>query len=302
MKRAEVRLSCVMMAGLSVSFASVIWFIGRPNVHLCRARQMMYALGFTLCMSCVLVKAFRTFLAFLPFGQLTSRRLHKLYKPLVIVIVITSLQGVICLLWLIFDSPDVDDTPPQPQSMTHLIHCREGHTYIGFGVMLSYIALLALIGFLLAFKGRKVPQEFSETGNIIFSMLMYLFIWVCFIPVYIINNESSTTVQTSAILVSSYGIIFCHFSPKCYQVLLKSNTETLERILNKWRAISSPKHDVVTEMNIDFPRVTVSAEKSDSFIISSTSPTVCSSGTLCISAYTTLVKKRKMTRTRSISC
>ncbi|KAJ4929363.1 hypothetical protein JOQ06_004972 [Pogonophryne albipinna] len=302
MKRAEVRLSCVMMAGLSVSFVSVIWFMGKPNVHLCRARQVTYALGFTLCMSCVLVKAFRTFLAFLPFGQLTSRRLHKLYKPLVIVIVITSLQGVICLLWLIFDSPDIDDTPPHPQSMTHLIHCREGHTYIGFGIMLSYIALLALIGFLLAFKGRKVPQEFSETGNIIFSMLMYLFVWVCFIPVYIKNNESSTTVQTSAILVSSYGIIFCHFSPKCYQVLWKSNTETLERILNKWRAISSPKHDVVTEINIDFPTVTLSSEKSDSFIISSTSPTLCSSGTQCISSYTTLVTKRKMKRKRSISC
>ncbi|XP_010795982.1 olfactory receptor CB1 [Notothenia coriiceps] len=302
MKRAEVRLSCVMMAGLSVSFASVIWFMGKPNVHLCRARQVMYALGFTLCMSCVLVKAFRTFLAFLPFGQLTSRRLHKLYKPLVIVIVITSLQGVICLLWLIFDSPDIDDTPPRPQSMTHVIQCREGHTYIGFGIMLSYIALLALVGFLLAFKGRKVPQEFSETGNIIFSMLMYLFVWVCFIPVYIMNNESSTTVQASAILVSSYGIIFCHFSPKCYQVLWKSNTETLERILNKWRAISSPKHDVVTEINIDFPRVTLSSEKSDSISISSTSPKLCSSGTLCISSYTTLVTKRKMTRKRSISC
>ncbi|KAK1889133.1 G-protein coupled receptor family C group 6 member A [Dissostichus eleginoides] len=302
MKRAEVRLSCVMMAGLSVSFASVIWFMGKPNVHLCRARQVMYALGFTLCVSCVLVKAFRTFLAFLPFGQLTSRRLHKLYKPLVIVIVITSLQGVICLLWLIFDSPDIDDTPPSPQSMKHVIHCREGHTYIGFGIMLSYIALLALVGFLLAFKGRKVPQEFSETGNIIFSMLMYLFVWVCFIPVYIMNNESGTTVQASAILVSSYGIIFCHFFPKCYQVLWKSNTETLERILNKWRAISSPKHDVVTEINIDFPRVTLSSEKSDSFIISSTSPKLCSSGTLCISSYTTLVTKRKMARTRSISC
>ncbi|XP_034006464.1 G-protein coupled receptor family C group 6 member A isoform X2 [Trematomus bernacchii] len=305
MKRAEVRLSCVMMAGLSVSFASVIWFMGRPNVHLCRARQVMYALGFTLCMSCVLVKAFRTFLAFLPFGQLTSRRLHKLYKPLVIVIVITSLQGVICLLWLIFDSPDIDDTPPSPQSMTLVIQCSEGHTYIGFGIMLSFIALLALVGFLLAFKGRKVPQEFSETGNIIFSMLMYLFVWVCFIPVYIMNNESGTTVQASAILVSSYGIIFCHFSPKCYQVLWKSNTETLEKILNKWRAISSPKHDVVTEINIDFPRVTLSSEKtqkSDSFITSSTSPKLCSSGTLCISSYTTLVTKRKMARTRSISC
>ncbi|XP_056284933.1 G-protein coupled receptor family C group 6 member A [Pseudoliparis swirei] len=241
MKRAEVRLSCVMMAGLSVSFASVICFMGKPSVHLCRARQVMYAMGFTLCVSCVLVKALRTFLAFLPFGQLTSRRLHKLYKPTVIVIVLTALQGIICILWLVFDSPDIDPTPPPPQSMTKLIQCSEGPTYIGFGIMLVYIALLAMMGFLLAIKGRKVPQEFSETGYTIFSMLMYLFVWVCFIPVYITNNEHASPVQASAILVSTYGIIFCHFLPKCYEALCGSKTETLQRVLRRWEVVSDPK-------------------------------------------------------------
>lgn len=268
MKRAEVRLSCIMMTGLSVSFASVICFMGKPSVHLCRARQVMYALGFTLCVSCVLVKAYRTFLAFLPFGQLTSRRLNKLYKPTVIVIVITALQGIICLLWLIFDSPDIDPTPPSPQSMIKLIQCSEGPTYIGFGLMLVYIALLALLGFLLAVKGRKVPQEFSETGYIIFSMLMYLFVWVCFIPVYITNNENASPVQASAILVSTYGIIFCHFLPKCYEALRGSKTDTLESILRRWRVISSRKVDLVTDIHI--PEMNTSSVTSNRFSITST--------------------------------
>ncbi|KAM4633788.1 olfactory receptor CB1 [Polymixia lowei] len=240
MRRAEVRLSCVMMTGLAVSFASVICFMGKPNVHLCRARQVMYAMGFTLCVSCILVKAFRTFLAFLPFGQLRHRRLNRLYKPPIIVAVVTLLQVIICTLWLIFDSPDVDRTPPKPQSMDRIIRCNEGSTFIGFGIMLSYIALLAFVGFLLAFKGRKVPQEFSETGYIIFSMLMYLFVWVCFIPIYIIKTGEGAFVQASAILVSTYGIIFCHFLPKCYEALRGSNEDTMERILRRWRTVTSP--------------------------------------------------------------
>ncbi|XP_071334441.1 olfactory receptor CB1 [Trachinotus anak] len=273
MKRAEVRLSCVMMAGLAVSFASVVCFMGRPTIHLCRARQVMYAMGFTLCVSCILVKAYRTFLAFLPFGQITNRRLHRFYKPPVIVIVITTLQGIICLLWLILDSPHIDDTPPSPQSMTNIIQCSEGDTYIGFATMLSYIALLALVGFLLAFKGRKVPQEFSETGYIIFSMLMYLFVWVCFIPVYITNREKGTPVQASAILVSSYGIIFCHFLPKCYEALWGSKSDTLERILRRWRVISSPNLDseAGSETYIDVPAMNISSQRNDRFSISSTS-------------------------------
>ncbi|TMS12595.1 G-protein coupled receptor family C group 6 member A [Larimichthys crocea] len=280
MKRAEVRLSCVMMLGLAVSFASVICFMGEPSVHLCRARQLMYAMGFTLCVSCILVKAYRTFLAFLPFGRITNRRLHKLYKPPVIIFLITILQGIICLLWMIFDSPHIDRTPPPPESMKKVMQCSEGTTFIGFGIMLAYIGLLALVGFLLAFKGRKVPQEFSETGYIIFSMLMYLFVWACFVPVYIINRENATTVQASAILVSSYGVIFCHFLPKCYEAIWESKTDTLESILRRLRARTNPDFDSEIEVGINTPGMSTLSESSGRISTSSTTTILRSSGTL----------------------
>lgn len=275
MKRAEVRLSCVMMGGLAVSFGSVFFFMGKPNLHFCMARQVMYAMGFTLCVSCILVKAYRIFLAFLPFGQMTNRRLHKLYKPPVIITIITTVQGIICLLWLIFDSPDIDPTPPSPQSMKKIVQCCDGVTYVGYGIMLSYIALLAFIGFLLAFKARKVPHKFSETGYIIFSMLMFLFVWVCFIPVYITNKEEGTAVQASAILVSNYGIIFCHFLTKCYEALWGSKTDTVERILRS--VIASPTLHSESESNIDIPGVTTCSPKTERFSISSTSTILKSS-------------------------
>ncbi|KAJ3594742.1 hypothetical protein NHX12_004049 [Muraenolepis orangiensis] len=55
------------------------------------------------------------------------------------------------------------------QTMVIVLQCNEGSNW-GFGLMLSYIALLASICFLLALKGRKVPQRFNDTGYIIFSM------------------------------------------------------------------------------------------------------------------------------------
>lgn len=273
MKRAEVRLSCVMMVGLAVSFASVFCFMGKPTVYLCCARQLMYAIGFTLCVSCILVKAFRFFLAFLPFGQMTNRLLHKLYNPPVIVAIITALQLIICILWMIFDSPYVEGSPPSTQSMKKIIQCREGTTYIGYGMMLGYIGLLAFINFLLAFKGRKVPNEISETGYVIFSMLMYLFVWVCFIPVYITNYKIGTIVQASAILVSTYGVIFCHFLPKCYETLWKLKSDTLETILERNLSLTS-------ESTIDMfnPRMTLSSQRTDRFSVSSTTTILKSEG------------------------
>ncbi|KAM7394932.1 hypothetical protein PAMA_006596 [Pampus argenteus] len=114
---------------------------------------------------------------------MTHRRLHKLYKPPVIIIVITTLQGIICLFWLVFDSPDIDNTPPSPQSMKKVLQCSE---------------------------------------------------------VYITNTEERTSVQASAILVSSYGIVFCHFLPKCYEALWGSKTDTLEQILRRGFSRKNP--------------------------------------------------------------
>ncbi|XP_041951860.1 G-protein coupled receptor family C group 6 member A-like [Alosa sapidissima] len=233
-RSANYLMSCFMMVGLVVSFGSVILFMDEPSIHHCRTQQMMYALGFTLCVSCILVKAFRTFLAFMAFDPIRRDRLNKLYKPVIIMVLATSVQGFICLYWLIFDTPHVDPTPPSNQSMEHILQCSEG-SKVCFVVMHSYVALLAFICFLLAFKGRRVPQDFNETGVIIFSMLIHLFVWLCFIPIYMTKNESRPIVQASAILVSNYGIIFCLFVPKGYGAIRgRHMTEEMRARLRKF--------------------------------------------------------------------
>ncbi|KAJ8271015.1 hypothetical protein GJAV_G00121810 [Gymnothorax javanicus] len=197
--------------------------------------QAMYALGFTLCVSCILVRAFRTFLAFLrDMGR--QHRLRKLYKPHVIIILVTIGQGLICIFWLVFDSPEVKIFE---RNFEKWLQCTEGMG-VGFAIMHGYIALLALVCFLLAFKGRKVPHIFNDTGNIIFSMLIYLFVWVCFIPIYISMNKiyERSIVQASAVLASCYGIIFCHFVPKCYIALCRRKKNDRAELDRKLRIYS----------------------------------------------------------------
>ncbi|RXN06140.1 G- coupled receptor family C group 6 member A-like protein [Labeo rohita] len=232
-KKADNTMSCFMLLGLTVSFVSVIMFIGKPNWHLCRAQQAVYGLGFTLCVSCILVKAFRTFLAFMAFDPHNQHRLKKLYKPLINLVLLTGGQGIILLFWLVFKSPFPDLKWPRTGMLKYIV-CDEG-TIVGFAVMHGYIALLAFICFFLAFKGRKVPNDFNDTGVIIFSMLIHLFVWLCFIPIYIDRNQTDQRhiVQASAILASNYGIIFCHFLPKCYIVLWELSENSRATILSR---------------------------------------------------------------------
>uniref|UniRef100_A0A8C9QYF2 Olfactory receptor C family, b1 n=1 Tax=Scleropages formosus TaxID=113540 RepID=A0A8C9QYF2_SCLFO len=228
---AREKLYYTMMASLLVSFGSVVLFMGEPNVHICRARQTMYGLSFTLCVSCILVKALHTFV--------NSSSFDRNLKPIAIIVVFTTVQVLICTFWLVFDSPRVE-TIPLDQNMIIWLQCNEGQG-VGFGIMLSYIGLLAFICIWVAFKGRKVPHRFNETGYIIFSMVIYLLVWICFIPIYVTKNEHRSDVQASAILVSNYGIIFSHFLPKCYMILCKKNETTRDIMPNQSSEFSSSR-------------------------------------------------------------
>lgn len=220
-KQAGGYIVVLVMVGLALSYTSVIIFIGKPTDHKCRARQVLYGLGFTLTVSCILVKALRTFVAFLP--RYRQHSVKKFYKPPIIIGSCTFIQVIICIFWLVFDSPSVEYLTSN-ETMEITVQCIEG-SGMGFGFMLCYIALLALICFILAFKGRKVPQRFNETGHIILSMLIYLFVWVCFTPIYVARIVERYSIQAAAILVSSFGIIFCHFAPKWYMALCKKKDE-----------------------------------------------------------------------------
>uniref|UniRef100_A0A667ZUV0 G-protein coupled receptors family 3 profile domain-containing protein n=1 Tax=Myripristis murdjan TaxID=586833 RepID=A0A667ZUV0_9TELE len=261
-KVAGGKLCFVMIAGLVVSFSAVVLFVGRPNDHICRSRQTMYGLGFTLTVSCILVKAFRTFLAFLG-DRNQQHMLNKFYNPPVIIICGTAIQGLICLFWLVFDSPKLERRIRR-QTMTIELQCIEGSNW-GFCIMLSYIALLAIICFILAFKGRKVPQRFNETGYIIFSMIIYLFVWICFIPIYVTKIQQRSAVQASAIVVSNFGIIFCHFFPKCYMILCKKKKDiSSQAYLNSIRIYS------INSMSKELPDISLdSGEGSLDTVVSS---------------------------------
>ncbi|XDV43666.1 hypothetical protein PO909_012107 [Leuciscus waleckii] len=245
-KQAGGNMCFVIMAGLALSYTSVILFIGKPNVHICRGRPILYALGFSLTVSCILVKALRTFVSFLrPYRREHVRRF---YNPPVIITCSTLIQVLICIFWMIFDSPAVE-TIQSDQSMLIMVQCNEG-SGIGFAIMLCYIALLAFICFLLAFKGRKVPQRFNETGHIILSMLVYLFVWVCFTPVYIAKINECYSIQAAAILVSCYGIIFCHFAPKWYMALCKKKEE-----ISREAYIAKANNHIIDSIDCDIPEI-----------------------------------------------
>ncbi|XP_038196764.1 G-protein coupled receptor family C group 6 member A [Arvicola amphibius] len=226
----------VMLTCHTLNFASTGFFIGEPQDFACKTRQTLFGVSFTLCVSCILMKSLKILLAF-SFDPKLKTLLKCLYRPVPIVLTCTGVQVLICTLWLVLAAPVVEENISLPRVI--ILECEEG-SVLAFGTMLGYIAVLAFLCFIFAFKGRKLPENYNEAKFLTFGMLIYFIAWITFIPVYATTfGKYLPAVEIIVILISNYGILCCTFFPKCYVILYKQKTNTKSAFLQMVYSYSS---------------------------------------------------------------
>ncbi|XP_053794279.1 G-protein coupled receptor family C group 6 member A isoform X2 [Vidua chalybeata] len=217
-------------------FLSTVFFIDVPTEFKCKTRQALFGISFTLCISCILIKSLKILLAF-SFDPKLQNFLKCMYKPIPTVVTCTGIQVIICTFWLIFRTPFVNQNFSIPRAI--ILECNEG-SIVAFGIMLGYIAALAFICFIFAFKGRKLPENYNEAKFITFGMLIYFIAWIVFIPVYATTfGKYLPAVEIIVVLISNYGILCCTFLPKCYIIIYKQETNTKSAFLKMVYTYSS---------------------------------------------------------------
>ncbi|XP_029435563.1 extracellular calcium-sensing receptor-like [Rhinatrema bivittatum] len=226
-------LSFLLLGTLVLSFLCSLLFIGDPHPTTCLIRQTAFGITFVLCISCVLAKTIMVIIAFNATKPNSNFR-GWLGPWVTIVLVSTStfLQVFICTTWLLI-------CPPFPEKNMKLKigiiiwQCNEC-TDVAFWCMLGYMGLLACVSFLVAFLARKLPDSFNEAKWITFSMLVFLSVWLSFIPGYLSTQGKYTVaVEVFGIISSSAGILVCIFFPKCYIILLRPDMNTRQQLFGK---------------------------------------------------------------------
>ncbi|KAM8921434.1 vomeronasal type-2 receptor 26-like [Pelodytes ibericus] len=214
-------LSYILLVALMLSFLCSLSFIGHPLKVTCLLRQAIFGTIFTIVVASILGKTVTVVIAFNATKPGSS--LRKCLGPKLsmgIVFFCTLVQVVICVTWLLCAPPFVDiDITANHDKM--VLKCNEG-SMLAFCILISYIGILALFSFVVAFIARKLPDRYNETKYITFSLLMFCCVWVTFIPTYFgTKGKYVVAVEIFAILSSTVGILGCIFTPKCYMLLSK---------------------------------------------------------------------------------
>ncbi|KAM4542860.1 G-protein coupled receptor family C group 6 member A-like [Odontesthes bonariensis] len=219
------------LLSLLCCFCLTFTFLGKPQKRSSCFGIPLFAIAFSLCISCILANLLQILVGF-KFELRVDSWIKKINQPIAVVIIISGIQLALSVAWLIVKPPDL---LMEPENSVVLHQCEiveNGTQMVFFIATIAYNAFLGLICFLFAYKSKQLPDLYKNGELIAVSMVLFLIIWIVFLPLYLtLKGKYRPAISSAAILICSFSILGCHLAPKCYIMLFRKE-------LNNDRAIT----------------------------------------------------------------
>ena len=229
-KAANREISFLLLFGLLAGFLVPLAYIGRPTDRGCKIQVILFGSSFSFLLSLLLARINRTIVVF-RYSKVTPKSKSKFFKKylslflynrtqIMLAVFLTVVELLLCAAWLLSSPPRV--TVRRLTINTSLLIC-EATTSFGHITANAFITFLSLLCTFVAFKSRKLPQNYNEAKFISFTMFVFNFIWLTFVGVFYgtPGGQHNVIINCFAIQASNFAILALIFWPKLYIILLR---------------------------------------------------------------------------------
>ncbi|XP_053516210.1 taste receptor type 1 member 3 isoform X2 [Artibeus jamaicensis] len=224
--------ACFGLACLGLVCLSALLFPGRPSPAHCLAQQPLLHLPLSGCLSTLVLQAAEVFVeSELPSSWAARLRSHLRGPQAWLAVLLAVLVEAVLCAWSLGAFPPEVVTDWQVLPTEALVHCRM-RSWVGFGLLHTANATLALLCFLGTFLVRSQPGRYNGARSLTFATLAYFITWVSFVPLFAnVPVVHQPTVQMGASLLCALGILGTFHLPKCCLLLWQSESNTPEFFL-----------------------------------------------------------------------
>ncbi|XP_013362827.1 PREDICTED: taste receptor type 1 member 2 [Chinchilla lanigera] len=218
----------LMLIPLLLAFGMVPIYVGRPTVLTCIGRQAFFTLCYSVCISCITVRSFQIVCIFKMASHLprTYGFWVRYHGPYVFVALITALKGVIVASNMLTTTINpMGHTDPEDPSIM-ILSCHPNYRN-GLLFNTSMDLFLSMVGFIFAYLGKELPNNYNEAKFITLSMTFSFTSSVSLCTFMSVYNGVLVTIMDLLVTVLNFlAISLGYFGPKCYMILFYPERNT----------------------------------------------------------------------------
>ncbi|KFO77234.1 Taste receptor type 1 member 1, partial [Cuculus canorus] len=223
-KSAGGKMCFLMLGALACTCSSLLCYIGEPTRPKCLLRLSVFAISFTLFLSCVATRSFQIICIFK-----LNARWPALYEawvrrrgPVLFVATTTAAQAVLCLA-MEAANPSVPHRDYSSLAERVLLECGPSTAPPAIG----YTVLLSACCFILSYAGKDLPASYNEAKCLTCALLLHL---TCSAAIFCtqraFRGRNEAIVRALGVLCTLASLLGGYFLPKAFIILLRPHPNT----------------------------------------------------------------------------
>ncbi|NXE94123.1 TS1R1 protein, partial [Menura novaehollandiae] len=226
-KSAGGKMCFLMLGSLACTCSSLFCYFGEPSRAACLLRLPLFAISFTVFLSCVATRSFQILCIFK-----LNARCPVLYEawlrrqgPVVFVAASTAVQAALCLL-AEAASPSVPRWDYSVRAERVVLECAPS---AAADAAIAYTVLLSAGCFALSYAGTDLPAAYNEAKSLTVSLLLHL---GCSAAVLCSQGALRGRAEAAARVLGTLGTLGAllggYFVPRAFVILLRPHRNTAE--------------------------------------------------------------------------